>query len=93
MPSKTFKISWENEKVTTKEIENLLYNSNVITFKVQELKECDCENNINCSFCGKSIKSTPKPIEKLEHQTRWDMDKLVVAKINEIIDRINKEGV
>jgi hypothetical protein len=38
----------------------------------------------------------PNPTEKIEplvHETRWDMDKQIVKKINEVIDHINKKGV
>ena len=109
MPSKTFKISWNNKLDNCIEIQDILEGVQDYLndswykdkFKVEELnneetllKEDEwkflndvAHNQHEVADCDHK----PKPIEKLEHQTRWDMDKLVVAKINEIIDRINKE--
>ena len=84
MPSKLFRISWENEKVTTKEmlklIENLLYYYNVITFKVQEVKEDEV-----------TICDHKKKIEKSNFENHLGMLHILWDKQNEMIDRLNKE--
>jgi DNA repair exonuclease SbcCD ATPase subunit len=51
-----------------------------------------------CPVCKEPLSESlkPNPTEKIEplvHETRWDMDKQIVKKINEVIDHINKKGV
>jgi hypothetical protein len=62
---------------------------------------CTCEPHFEsrgtalCSICHKPYTKPIKTekIEPLVHETRWDMDKQIVKKINEVIDHINKKGV
>ena len=45
-----------------------------------------------CVTCNKPIKPSEgkMEIEKLEQATRWDMDHLLVAKVNEIITALHE---
>jgi hypothetical protein len=53
-------------------------------------------NKYICTLCGNIIKDEEpakpdhdKKVERLVHETRWDMDKQIVKKINELVDKFN----
>jgi hypothetical protein len=65
----------------------------ILSPKAEKDHKCGGEDCIVCGYREKISKPLPpkEKIELLEHATRWDMENLIVAKINELIRKVNGE--